>query len=262
VQQTQPQTSQPASGAPAPASTQATKAQQQTSQQQLEQQEHQRILGVMPTFNMTNNAAALPLTPKQKFQLFFRGSTDPFVFLLAGIDSGIGQAENSFPEYGQGAEGYAKRFGASYADTFDGNLWGNAILPSLLHEDPRYYRKGKGSFMSRFWWAAGSTVWSKRDNGSWGLNYANVGGNLIGGAISNVYYPASQRGLGLTFERAATVTAEGTIGAELIEFWPDIANHYMRKHREKQAREAAARDAQASGTAAPVPPQTQPANPK
>ena len=192
------------------------------------------------------------MTPRQKFALFFRSTTDPWVFFLAAADAGISQAKGDFPEYGQGVEGYAKRFGASYVDTFDGNLWGNAILTTLWHEDPRYYRKGVGSFSKRFLWAASTTVWCKRDNGSWGPNYANVAGKFIGGAISNIYYPESQRGVGLTLTRGVTVTAEGTIGAELIEFWPDIERHYMRKRAEKAAKKAAQEDAQHAGAAPAV----------
>jgi hypothetical protein len=200
------------------------------SAEDLKKEEKQRILGIMPEFNMMNNAQAPPLTSKQKFHLFWKSSTDPFVFLITGIDAGISQAEDDFPGYGQGVEGYFKRFGASYADTFDGNLWGNAILPVLLHEDPRYFRKGTGSVGGRIVHAALSTVWCRRDNGTWGPNYANVMGNIIGGGISNAYYPDSDRGVGLTFGRAFTVTAEGAIGAQLIEFWPDISRKFLHKH--------------------------------
>jgi hypothetical protein len=200
----------------------------------------------MPTFNMTNNQEALPLTPRQKFQLFFKGTTDPWTFGLAAISAATGQAEDSPPEWQGGVEGYAKRFGAGYTDTFDGNLWGNAILTSWWHEDPRYYRRGAGSVSTRFFWAAGSSFWCKRDKGTWGPNYANVIGNVIGGSIANLYYPPSQRGLAPTLEHSASVTGYGILGAEVIEFWPDIARHYARKHREKIARQAAQQDAQQS----------------
>lgn len=218
-------------------------ASSQSSRDQLHAEEKQRILGVMPTFNMTNNQDALPLTSGQKFQLFFKSTTDPWTFGLAAVSAGIGQAEDSPPEFKGGIEGYAKRFGAGYTDTFDGNLWGNAILTSWWHEDPRYYRQGTGSFTSRSLWAAGSSFWCKRDNGKWGPNYANVMGNIIGGAIANLYYPPSQRGVGPTFEHSASVTGYGILGAEVIEFWPDIAHHYVNKHREKIARQAAQQDA-------------------
>lgn len=215
----------PAVSAPAP-----SKNQQDQAAEDLKREEKQRVLGVMPIFNMMDNAQAPPLSTKQKFHLFWKSTTDPFVVFTAGVDAGISQAENDFPGYGQGAQGYFKRFGASYADTFDGNLWGNAILPSLLHEDPRYFRKGTGSVSSRIVHAALSTIWCRRDNGTWGPNYANVAGNIIGGGISNAYYPASDRGIGLTFGRAMTVTAEGAIGAQLVEFWPDISRKFLHKN--------------------------------
>lgn len=211
----------------------------QTAAEQLKQQEKQRILGVMATFNTTQNKSALPLSPSQKFQLFSKSVTDPWPFVLTGFVAGIDQAEDSFPEYGQGMEGYAKRYGASYTDYFTGNFFGNAVLPSLLHEDPRYYQKGTGSVLSRALWAAGSTGWCKRDDGTWGPNYANITGNLIGASISNIYYPAADRTVGGTIERGVTVTAEGAVGAELIEFWPDVVRHYKRKQAVKRARNAA-----------------------
>lgn len=206
------------------------KSQQDQAAEDLKREEKQRILGIMPDFNMIDNAQAPPLSPKQKFHLFWKSSTDPYVFFVAGVVAGYGQANNSNPGYGQGAEGYFKRFGASYADAFDGNLWGNAILPVWWHEDPRYFRKGTGSVKSRMLHAALSTVWCRRDNGTWGPNYANVMGNFVGGAISNLYYPKEDRGPELVFGNGLTVTAEGAIGAQLVEFWPDILRHYRKNH--------------------------------
>ena len=196
---------------------------------ELKQEEHQRILGVMPNFNTSNIKNAVPLTPKEKFTLAFKSATDPFVFLVAGIDSGIDQAENEYPGYGQGGIGYAKRFGASYADSFDGTLIGNALFPALLHQDPRYFRMGVGSFRKRFLYSISTTVMAKGDNGKWQPNYSNILGNFAAGGISNLYYPASDRGAGLTVERALTVSAEGALGALLVEFWPDISRRIHKK---------------------------------
>ncbi|HTU51366.1 MAG TPA: hypothetical protein VMF56_12265 [Acidobacteriaceae bacterium] len=215
-----------------------------TAEQQLKLQEKQRIMGVMAAFNTTQNHNALPLSPSQKFQLFFKSVTDPWPFVLTGFVAGIDQAQDSFPQYGQGMQGYAKRYGASYADYFTGNFFGNAVLPSVLHEDPRYFQRGHGKIITRALWAAGSMGWSKRDNGTWGPNYANVAGNMIGAAISNVYYPSVDSTFSGTIERGVTVTLEGAVGAELIEFWPDIARHYKEKKAKKLARQAAKRNAQ------------------
>jgi len=123
----------------------------------------------------------------------------------------------------------------------------------VLKEDPRYFQKGTGSGTSRFLWAASSSVWCRRDNGKWGPNYSNIGGNLIGAAIARAYYPASERDLGDTVSDGLTVSAEGIVGAELIEFWPDLARHYRRKHDEKMARQAAASDAKSVRQAEPAP---------
>jgi hypothetical protein len=231
---------QPTSSSQAPtAQSDTQKSQYEKAEEQLKQQERQRVAGVMATFNTTTNRDAVPLSPGQKFRLFFRSSIDPWPFFLAGVVAGIGQASDSNPEWGQGMEGYAKRFGASYSDAFIGNFFGNAVLPIMLKEDPRYFQKGTGSATSRFLWAAGSTVWCRRDNGKWGPNYSNVAGNLIGAAISRAYYPPSQRTVSDTITDGLTVSVEGIVGAEVIEFWPDLARHYQRKHAEKLAREAA-----------------------
>jgi hypothetical protein len=233
----------------------AEKARHDQAEEQLKAEEHQRVAGVMATFNTTRNRDALPLSPGQKFRLFFRSSIDPWPFLLAGVVSGIGQADDSYPVWGQGMQGYGKRFGAAYSDAFIGNFFGNAVLPTVLHEDPRYFQKGTGSATRRFLWAASSTVWCRRDNGTWGPNYANVGGNLIGAAIARVYYPASERDAGDVISDGLTVSVEGIVGAEVIEFWPDIARHYQRKHAEKLARQAAAHPA---SEAAPDPSRDKP----
>lgn len=206
---------------------------------EIAEQEKQRLLGIVPEFNLVSSGEAAPIGPKEKFSLFIHSAFDPFQFVLAGIDSGIEQAENTYPEWHQGFAGFAKRYGASYADSFDGNLWGNAILPSVLHQDPRYFRIGTGTFKHRLMLSMLSTVRCKGDNGKWEPNYSNVLGNIIGGAVSNVYYPASQRGVGLTFERGLTVTAEGTFGAFLEEFYPDYMKWKQHRHERKVAAAAA-----------------------
>ena len=229
------------------------KSQREKAEEQLKKQEKQRVMGVMATFNTTTDPNAVPLSSEQKFKLFFRSSTDPWPFLLAGVVSGIGQANNSYPEWGQGAQGYAKRYGAAYSDAFIGNFFGNALLPSILHEDPRYFQKGTGRPIGRFLWAASSTFWCKRDNGHWGPNYANVGGNLIGAAIARAYYPASERDVASTFSDGITVSVEGIVGAEVIEFWPDMVRAHNRKKAEKLARQAAQSDAKPAADSAKLP---------
>jgi hypothetical protein len=229
TQQTTPQTSQP----------ETREEQQKRAQDELQKEEKQRMLGVVPMFNVTSNHESAPLSAKQKFQLMFKSSTDPWIFFLTAADGGISMAGDEYKSYGQGVEGFSKYWGAAYADTFDGNFWGNAVLPSWWHEDPRYFRMGHGNFFKRAGYSASTTVWCRRDNGTWGPNYANVAGNFIAGGISNIYYPANDRGVELTFARGASVTYEGIVGAELAEFWPDIYQHFLNNYRKKKARKAA-----------------------
>ncbi len=224
------------SPAPSKAPPLTPEEQRKKAQEQLEQEEKQRVWAVVATFNTTANQEAVPLSTGQKFQLFFKSAMDPWPFLLAAVLAGTNQAQNSFPEYGQGVQGYAKRFGASYGDYFIGNFMGNAVLASALREDPRYYQKGTGSYTRRALWAASGTVWCKRDNGTWGPNYANCRGQsdghrdlqrLLSGIRSN----------GRRYDLAGTLgTAQGIIGSEVIEFWPDIVRHHQRKEAEKLAR--------------------------
>jgi hypothetical protein len=203
------------------------------SAQEVRQQEHQRILGVAPNFNTSNVTDAEPLSVKQKFELAAHSALDPFTFVAAGFDALLSQANDDFAGYGQGAKGYAKRFGASYLDSFDGTMLGNAVFPALLKQDPRYFRQGTGSVGGRLFHAIMSTVECKNDQRKWVPNYSNILGNIAAGGISNLYYPASDRGAELTFERAAVVSGEGAIGAVFVEFWPDISRKLFPKRAGK-----------------------------
>ena len=248
-----PQQNRPAVSTSTPANAQDQQEKKPSSDEVLRQEEKQRAFGVMPMFQTVSLANANnipPLRPKQKFHLMLKSSTDPFIFAQDAVLSGIGQARDTndgttvtvHPDgtktytrwgFGQGAQGYFKRFGASYADTVDGNFWGNAVLPVLLKEDPRYYRMGSGSFPRRFFYSAKTALWCRRDNGTWGPNYANVAGNFISGGISNLYYPSQEGGFEKTTIGALTVTAEGVIGSELIEFLPDIEHHFLKNRHPK-----------------------------
>jgi hypothetical protein len=206
------------------------KTQQELAEEQLQQQKKQRALGFLPSFNTSYNDAAVPLTAKQKFKLAFTSATDPVQFGLAGFVALIGQAEGSDYEYGGGIGGYGKRFGADYADAFDGAMLGNALFPALLHQDPRFFRRGYGSKKSRVWYALTTSVICRHDGKkTYEPNYSNILGNLAAGGISNLYAPENERGVGNTFEGAALVTIEGGAGAILQEFWPDISRHFFHK---------------------------------
>jgi hypothetical protein len=208
---------------------------------ELKLEEKQRMAGVIPNFNTVNNGKAEPITSGQKFHLFFKGAFDPYQFLLAGIDAGIGQAENSNPGYNQGFAGYARRYGANYGDNFSGNFFGNAVLPSLLHQDPRYFRLGHGSVLHRTLYSISTSIRTRGDNGKWQPAYSNLMGNLIGASISNLYYPDGDRGLYPTLRRGLSITYQGTIGGLLQEFYPDAVQKY-KNHKARKAAAASAAD--------------------
>lgn len=178
--------------------------------------------GIRPVFTATNNWNAPPLTFRQKSFLYLRQITGPWIAVTSLMGAGFGQIDNN-PAYGQGAQGYFKRVASNYADQVDGDFWHNLVLPQILHEDPRYFRKGSGPVLHRFLWAAAAPVWARRDNKTWGINYSHIAGNLIGSAIGNVYYAPSNRTAGQTVGRAFLGLADSTIASELAEFWPDIA---------------------------------------
>jgi Carboxypeptidase regulatory-like domain len=179
-------------------------SQVEVAEEQLKVEEKQRVLGVLPNFYVSYIPNAAPLNPRQKFKLAVMTVIDPFTFVFVGGAAGVQQAQDHFRGYGQGAEGYGKRFGAGYADTVSGTFIGGAILPSLLKQDPRYFYKGTGTPASRFLYAIANAFICKGDNRRWQPNYSNMLGSLAAGGISNIYYPAQDRnGVGLTFENAA-----------------------------------------------------------
>ncbi len=194
-----------------------TASQKEIAQEQFRQEEKQRVFGVIPNFFVTYVPNAPPLISKQKFNLAWKTSTDPVNFVLTGVVAGIQQADNTFSGYGQGAQGFAKRYAANYADGFIGTIIGGAILPSLLKQDPRYFYKGTGTIRSRALYAISMSVVCKGDNGHWQVNYSGILGGLAAGGISNLYYPASDRnGVALTFENALIGIA-GSAAENLVQ---------------------------------------------
>jgi hypothetical protein len=252
-QQTPPPQNPPVQNPPAQTETpeQRQERQRRESAAQVKAEEQQRIAGVMPDFNVVIGGVAPPISPRQKFDLVYHTSIDPFTIGLAAVLGGYDEISGSHNGYGWGPGGYFKRFGAQYADNVDGAFWGNAVLPSLLHQDPRYFRKGTGSIKSRILYSALSSVICRGDNGHKQFSISNIGGNLISGAISNLYYPSNERGIGLVFDNALQVTAEGAVGAQLLEFSPDLIALYHRHRQNVMDRKAAAA---ASRTAPPAQP--------
>lgn len=206
------------------------KTEHEKAEQQLKSEEKQRILGVVPNFSTSYNWNAASLSAGQKLQLAFHSAIDPFTFGAAGVVAGLHEALDEDPGFGWGAAGYGKRAGAAYLDAFDGDMIGNGILPALFHQDPRYFRLGHGSFHHRLFYAVSTSYICRHDNtGKWEPNYSNVGGNIIAGAISNLYYPSQNSGWGQTISNGFIVTTEGTVGGVFDEFWPDIARKVLHK---------------------------------
>jgi hypothetical protein len=202
----------------------AKKSQHEKAAEQIKEQEKQRVLGIVPYFNTSYHSDAVSMTPGQKIGLAFRSSVDPFTFAAGFLVAGYHEAKDDDKGFGWGLEGYGKRSGAAYLDAVDGTMIGNGILPVILHQDPRYFRLGYGTKTHRILYSLASNVICKHDNtGKWEPNYSNVGGNIIAGAISNLYYPSSGSGVGQTFTNGMIVTAEGGIGSVFQEFWPDVS---------------------------------------
>jgi hypothetical protein len=215
---------------PDPSPADAKQQQHDEAERELKVQEKQRLLGVMPQFQVVMNGEAVPLTGGEKWRLALHTAVDPFYIAWAFvIGGGYGELVDNDNGYGWATQGYFKRVGANYADNVNGALIGNALLPQVLHQDPRYFRKGTGPIFKRFLYAAESTVVCHGDNGKNQPNVSNVLGNYISGAISNAYYPSNERGVALTLENGTSVTLFGALGGQILEFGPDLARLVHRK---------------------------------
>jgi hypothetical protein len=204
-------------------------SQTQIAVEQVHVEEQQRVLGFIPNFYVAYDANAVPLPAKLKFKLALRASLDPISFLGAGFLAGVDQAADT-PNYVEGAKGYGQRVGAVYADGFTDLLFGGAVLPSLLHQDPRYFYQGTGTNLSRTLHALSYPFICRGDNGRLEPNYSTVGGDLISSAFSYAYYPASNRTAGLFYENFLVDTAERTVSTVVQEFvlrklTPSARNH-------------------------------------
>lgn len=190
---------------------------EQLATQQVEVEEKQRILGVIPNFYVVYDQNPAPLTTKLKFRLALRTSVDPITLLGVAFESALDQAGDT-PDYQQGWKGYGQRFGANYADGLTDVFIGGAILPSILHQDPRYFYQGTGTKKSRALHAIASSFVCRGDNGHRQPNYSSLGGYLASGAISELYYPESNRGPGLVFQGFAIDVAANMADGLIQEF--------------------------------------------
>ena len=195
-----------------------TENKEQLSKEQVQIALRQRIGGIIPNFYSTYDWNAPPMLAKEKFHLSIRSILDPVSFLTVAGRAGVEQYQNSYPAYGGGIEGYGKRYGAALANHTSGTLLAKAVYPSIFHQDPRYFYKGKGSIESRALYAISRTVIARGDNGRWEPNYSNILGHFSAAAISNLYYPASDRGASLTVVNGLAGIGTGAVSNLVREF--------------------------------------------
>jgi hypothetical protein len=197
-----------------------TLTQKEIAQEQVNVEEKQRLLGVLPNYYVTYDPNPAPLTSGQKFSLAWKTTYDPVSFGITAIIAGVSQSRDTYSGYGQGTEGYAKRYGAAYGDFFSGIMLGGYVFPALLHQDPRYFYKGTGTKTSRLLYALERSFICQGDNGKPEFNYSAILGGLASGGISNLYYPAKNRdGAGLTFKNAGLGIVGNAISNIVQEFF-------------------------------------------
>jgi hypothetical protein len=211
-----------------------TENKEQLSKEQVQIALRQRIGGVLPNFYSSYDWNAPPLLAKQKFQLGIRSVFDPVAFLRVGAVAGVQQSRNVFPAYGGGVEGYWKRYGADFATHATGIWLGKAVYPSIFHQDPRYFYKGKGSIGSRALYAISTAVIARGDDGRWKPNYSNVLGRFSTAAISNLYRPSSDRGASLVVFNGLAGIGEGAVRNLIREFVLKRITSHVRKEANGQ----------------------------
>jgi hypothetical protein len=195
-----------------------------------------RIMGVIPNFSTVSDPTTTPppLTVRQKFNLFVRETIDPFTFVSAAMGAGMSQIDNDTPKYGVGMVPYSQRFGAAMADMATQNFFSDAVLASILHEDPRYYRMGPShSIARRVAYSVSRLVIIRKDSGKATFNFAGVGGMALGIALSNTYYPGKSVTGSVNEGRFISSSTGFALGNLLPEFWPDFQQklaHFRHRH--------------------------------
>ena len=197
--------------------------------------ESRHIFGIIPNYRTYPSLFNYqPLSSSEKFKLATEDSLDRGTFAMAAGFGGLGQLTNSNKSFGQGAAGFGRYFGSSYGDFFIGNYMSEAVYPSILHQDPRYFRRGTGSGASRFGYALSRVLWTQRDSGGTQFNYSEWLGNSTAVAISNAYYP-DQRSAGSAVSKLVMQVGVDAAGNVLKEFWPDILRKFSKKPHDQLA---------------------------
>jgi len=186
------------------------------------EEEHPRLFWILPTYTVADSKSARPLTAHGKWRLFVNDKTDPFTIGWVAFEASIAQANNDPSGYGPGLAGYGKRFGAGLADETSAGFFGTFLFPSVLHQDPRYYRLGTGPFQKRLGHALIRPILAHRDSGGRAFNWSGILGSIAASGLSNAYYPEADRGVGPTFSRVAMSIPFSTIDQLVNEFGPDL----------------------------------------
>jgi hypothetical protein len=209
--------------------------QNQTNQQPEAGPKNDRIFWTLPNYLTVENAAHVaPLTVGGKFKLTAKDSFDPVEVPYIGLLAGIGQLQNSEPSYGQGGAGYARRYGTAFADNTIGNFMTEAVFPSMLRQDPRYYQLGKGGFWRRTGYAFSRLLVTRTDSGQSQFNYSEIAGNAVAAGIASTYHPAQDRSFSNTMTILGTQIMWDGVADELKEFWPDIHRRLRRNKKEHE----------------------------
>lgn len=191
-----------------------------------------RILGVIPNYMTVSDPDAkyVPLTVKEKWSMALKSSIDPYTGFSALLGAATSQKGNNTPKYGNGGQAFVARFGAAMADFGSQNFFSGAVLATVLHQDPRYFRRGpKSRLLVRVGYALGQQFVAKRDSGKWDFNYCNVLGMGMGIGFSNIYYPHSSENGEVMWSRVGTSIMGGAVSNLMSEFWPDLRTKVMPK---------------------------------
>jgi hypothetical protein len=195
------------------------------------QPENKRVFGIIPNYRtfptLTNYK---PLKPKEKFKIAKDDSFDRGTVVLAGEFAAEGKLINSNPSFGQGIKGYSRYFGAAYADMVIGDFMTEGVYPTILHQDPRYFRRGTGSGWSRLGYAMGQIFWTHTDSGGTQFNFSEIVGNSTAVAISSAYYPDG-RDVSSAVSKLGSQIGIDMAGNILKEFWPDLRRKFSRDRK-------------------------------
>jgi hypothetical protein len=195
-----------------------------------------RLFYTLPNFLTVNNQQLPPLTTGQKFKAVARGSFDYVEYPWYGVLAGISQAENSEPGFGQGAEGYGKRYASAFADGTIENFMVGAVLPSTFKEDPRFYQVSTGSFVHRAGYAVSRIFITRADSGREQFNFSEILGSALSAGIStNTYHPRADRNFPNTMSVWGTQLGYDTVTIVVKEFWPDIRRAISHKRQPEPA---------------------------